>query len=67
MENLFAIIVCLNNRIPVLIIGKPGSSKSLSVRMIDSSFKGSNSTSDFCKKFPSINMFYFQGSESSTS
>jgi hypothetical protein len=67
MENLFATLVCLNNRIPILIIGNPGSSKSLSARMIGSNLKGENSESSFCKKFPAVNMFYFQGSESSTS
>jgi hypothetical protein len=35
--------------------------------MIDSHLKGKQSTSEFCKQFPKINMFYFQGSESSTS
>lgn len=67
MENLFAAMVCLNNRIPFLIIGNPGSSKSLSIRIVDSNLKGSKSPSEFCQQFEAINMLYFQGSESSTS
>jgi E3 ubiquitin-protein ligase RNF213 len=66
-ENVFTTLVCLMNKIPVLIIGNPGSSKSLSTKMIASNFRGVNSTSEFCKKFPEINMIFFQGSESCTS
>ena len=55
------------NKIPILIIGNPGSSKSLSIRILSSNLVGSSSDSELCKKYPEINMIYFQGSESSTS
>lgn len=55
------------NKIPVLIIGNPGNSKSLSVRMISSNLRGLNSDSVFCRKFPELSIIYFQGSEACTS
>ena len=67
MENVFTSLVCLMNKIPILIIGNPGSSKSLSIKMLNSNLRGQNSSSLFCKNLPEINMVYFQGSESSTS
>ncbi len=50
MENVFTSLVCLMNKIPILIIGNPGSSKSLSIKMLNSNLRGANSASDFCKK-----------------
>jgi hypothetical protein len=40
MENVFAMIICILNRIPLFIIGKPGSSKSLSMNLVSKSLKG---------------------------
>ena len=55
------------NKIPIIIIGSPGSSKSLSVRLLASNLNGPSSETQLCKKYAEINMIYFQGSESSTS
>lgn len=62
MENIFVELVCIMNKIPVLLIGNPGSSKSLSIKMLNSNLRGENSKSAFCRQFPEINMIYFQGS-----
>jgi E3 ubiquitin-protein ligase RNF213 len=67
MENVFTSLVCLMNKIPILIIGNPGSSKSLSIKMLNSNLRGENSEAPFCQKLPEINMIYYQGSEASTS
>ncbi len=67
MENVFTSLVCLMNKIPILIIGNPGSSKSLSIKMLNSNLRGENSTAPFCKELPEINMIYYQGSQASTS
>lgn len=67
MENVFTSLVCLMNKIPILIIGNPGSSKSLSIKMLNSNLRGKNSFSNFCRNLPEINMIYYQGSEASTS
>ena len=45
MENVFTSLVCLMNKIPILIIGNPGSSKSLSIKMLNSNLRGQNSSS----------------------
>jgi len=45
MENVFTSLVCLMNKIPILIIGNPGSSKSLSIKMLNSNLRGQNSAS----------------------
>lgn len=45
MENVFTSLVCLMNKIPILIIGNPGSSKSLSIKMLNSNLRGENSNS----------------------
>jgi len=66
-ENTFTSFVCIMNKIPILIIGSPGSSKSLSIRILASNLNGRSSEMDICRKYPEINMIYFQGSESSTS
>lgn len=39
-ENTFTTFVCIMNKIPILIIGTPGSSKSLSVRILNSNLNG---------------------------
>ena len=63
MENVFTTLVCVMNKIPILIIGNPGSSKSLAIKMLNSSLKGEHdSKNTFCQQFPEINMIYFQGS-----
>ena len=66
-ENIFVILVSLMNKIPVLLIGNPGNSKSLSIRMLGSNLRGKNSDSRFCKSLPELNFVYFQGSEACTS
>ena len=66
-ENTFTTFVCVMNKIPILIIGSHGSSKSLSVRILASNLNGISSESELCRKYAEINMTYFQGSESSTS
>jgi MoxR-like ATPase len=52
IEYVFGCLVCLLNKIPVLLIGNPGSSKSLSMRLIQSNLRGKGSPSEFCRQFP---------------
>jgi hypothetical protein len=65
-ENLFLIFISLGTIIPLIIIGKPGSGKSLSSHLIYKSMKGKYSTNKFFKLYPSIIQSYFQGSKSAT-
>ena len=65
-ENIFLLFTCLNTNIPLIIIGKPGSSKSLSAQLICKVMNGKYSSSEFFKLYPSIIQSYFQGSNSTT-
>ena len=66
-ENIFVIITCILNQIPLIITGKPGSSKTLAMNLINKSFRGSISNKPFFKSFPAFLPFFYQGSEQSTS
>ena len=67
LENLFAIFVCLNTKIPLFIIGKPGSSKSLCSLLIFKSMNGKDSSSEFFREFPKVYIKSYQGSLTSES
>lgn len=66
-ENVFVLLVCILTKIPVILIGKPGSSKSLSMSLIVSHLRGKDSQSEFFRALPEVKVISFQGSESSTS
>ena len=55
-ENIFMMIVCIENRIPLFLVGKPGSSKSLSKAMIMEAMKGTASKSDFFKRMKQVSV-----------
>lgn len=66
-ENVFAAFVCIMNKIPIVIVGKPGCSKSLSIRLLATNFRGSNSYEEFFRQLSELSIYQFQGSESCTS
>ena len=66
-ENVFVIVVCILNKIPVFVVGKPGCSKSLSMEVIRSNLRGKDSKDPFLKQLPQLFVVSYQGSESSTS
>ena len=57
-ENVFMMAVCVELRIPLFVVGKPGSSKSLAKSIIAESMKGQNSKKDFLKNFKSVSSIY---------
>ncbi|XP_060586935.1 E3 ubiquitin-protein ligase rnf213-beta-like, partial [Ruditapes philippinarum] len=67
MENVFVIIVCIYNRLPIFVVGKPGCSKSLAMQLIRSNLRGKDSKDPFFKTLQQLYCVSFQGSESSTS
>ena len=54
-ENIFMMVVCIELRIPLFIIGKPGSSKSLAKTIIQDHMQGNASRSSLFKKFKRVN------------
>ena len=67
LENIFTLFVCINTKVPVIICGKPGCSKSLSFQLLYKSMKGQDSEKEFFKIFPKLYINSYQGSETSTS
>ena len=63
-ENVFLLFLSVLTNIPLIIIGKPGTGKSLSSQLIYKSMRGKYSKNEFFRNFPQIIQIYFQGSES---
>lgn len=66
-ENIFVMLVCILNKLPLFIVGKPGCSKSLSMQLIRNNMRGKESKDPFFQNYPRLFYSSFQGSESSTS
>ena len=47
-------LICLLNNLPIILVGPPGSSKTLSKRIIYDAMKGRDSKCDYFKKFPRL-------------
>ena len=62
-QNFFLLFISLNSNIPLIIIGQPGTSKSLSVQIIINSMKGKYSNNNFFKLFPKLIPTNFQGTD----
>ena len=67
LDNLFALFVTINTKVPIFIVGKPGCSKSLSVQLINKAMKGKTSDNLLFENLPRIIMTCYQGSMGSTS
>ena len=61
-ENSFLLFVSILTNIPLIIIGKPGTGKSLSVQLLNKSLKGEYSNKNYFKLYQKIIQTYFQGS-----
>ena len=69
-ENIFATIVCTVTRIPLIIVGAPGSSKILSFNIVVSNLKGQKPKKELFRMstiFPSLDPHYYQCSKWTTS
>ena len=71
MENMFAMIVCTANRIPLIIVGAPGSSKTFSFHQIIRNLKGERSPERLFRintdVYPSLDPHPYQCSRRTTS
>ncbi|CAI8034865.1 E3 ubiquitin-protein ligase RNF213 [Geodia barretti] len=66
-ENVFMMAVCVDLRIPLFLVGKPGSSKSLAKSIVADSMRGPSSQTELLKSFKQVHMFSYQCSQLSTS
>ena len=66
-ENVFVVVVSLLNKIPVFVVGKPGTSKSLTMRLIADNLRGQQSPNPLWRNFPAVHVVPYQCSPHSTS
>uniref|UniRef100_A0A1I8GFF8 ATPase_AAA_core domain-containing protein n=3 Tax=Macrostomum lignano TaxID=282301 RepID=A0A1I8GFF8_9PLAT len=66
-ENVFMMVLCITLRIPLFVVGKPGSSKSLGKSIVKSNMLGTNSQGEIFRQLPNTQMLSFQCSPWSTS
>lgn len=65
-ENVFLMVVCIELRIPLFLVGKPGSSKSLAKTVVADSMQGQNSHCGLFKNLKQVHMVSFQCSPHSS-
>ena len=56
-ENVFMMAVCVDLRIPLFLVGKPGSSKSLAKAIVADSMRGQASHNDLLKSFKQVSVY----------
>ena len=59
-ENVFMIVICSELRIPLFLVGKPGSSKSLAKTIVADAMQGRNSKSDLFCQLKEVHILSFQ-------
>lgn len=66
-ENVFVTFVCTMSQTPLIIVGVPGSAKTLAVHIVGDNANGSDSLSPFYCTRPRLSLFHYQCSKQSTS
>ncbi|KAL1512226.1 hypothetical protein AB1Y20_005488 [Prymnesium parvum] len=66
-ENLFVTCICVLNLLPLFIVGKPGTSKTLTMQVLSNNLQGNRSPNPFFRDFPAIHIFPYQCSPMSAS
>ncbi|KAM6439343.1 E3 ubiquitin-protein ligase rnf213-alpha-like isoform 2-T2 [Rhynochetos jubatus] len=59
-ENIFMLVVCMDLRVPLFLVGKPGSSKSLSKTIAVDAMQGRLSRHQLFKRFKEVQLVSFQ-------
>ncbi|CAL8264028.1 unnamed protein product [Arctogadus glacialis] len=59
-ENVFLMVICIQLKIPLFLVGKPGSSKSLAKTVVSDAMQGQNSHVELFKKLKQVHMVSFQ-------
>eukprot|EP00435_Cladocopium_sp_Y103_P073049 s100_g42.t1 len=65
-ENVFVGLLCIMNRIPLFIVGKPGTSKTLCMQVLLSNLQGKQSKSKVLQSLPALRIMQYQCSPLST-
>ncbi|XP_036391600.1 E3 ubiquitin-protein ligase rnf213-beta-like [Megalops cyprinoides] len=65
-ENVFLMVVCIELRIPLFLVGKPGSSKSLAKTVVADAMQGRSSRCALFRKLKQVHMVSFQCSPHSS-
>ncbi|XP_074397014.1 E3 ubiquitin-protein ligase RNF213 isoform X2 [Zonotrichia albicollis] len=65
-ENVFMMVICIELKIPLFLVGKPGSSKSLAKTIVADAMQGQAAHSDLFKHLKQIHLVSFQCSPLST-
>ncbi|XP_078081772.1 E3 ubiquitin-protein ligase rnf213-alpha-like isoform X2 [Mustelus asterias] len=65
-ENVFLMVICIELRIPLFLVGKPGSSKSLAKTVVLDAMQGQSAHFELFKKLKQVHMVSFQCSPHST-
>ncbi|XP_072568016.1 E3 ubiquitin-protein ligase rnf213-beta isoform X2 [Paramormyrops kingsleyae] len=65
-ENVFLMVVCIELRIPLFLVGKPGSSKSLAKTVVADAMQGQNSQCRLFRALKAVHMVSFQCSPHSS-
>ena len=53
-ENVFMMAICIELRIPLFLVGKPGSSKSLAKSIVQTSMQGTASNKELLRGFKQV-------------
>ncbi|XP_069511290.1 E3 ubiquitin-protein ligase RNF213 isoform X2 [Ambystoma mexicanum] len=65
-ENVFMMVICIELKIPLFLVGKPGSSKSLAKTIVADAMQGQASRDDLYRQLKQIHLVSFQCSPHST-
>ena len=57
-ENVFMMVVCIELKIPLFLVGKPGSSKSLAKSIVADSMQGAASSKPLFQHFKQVYILY---------
>nr|XP_025715341.1 E3 ubiquitin-protein ligase RNF213 [Callorhinus ursinus] len=65
-ENVFMMVICIELKIPLFLVGKPGSSKSLAKTIVADAMQGPAAHSDLFRSLKQVHLVSFQCSPHST-
>ncbi|XP_035293735.1 E3 ubiquitin-protein ligase RNF213 isoform X3 [Cricetulus griseus] len=65
-ENVFMMVICIELKIPLFLVGKPGSSKSLAKTIVADAMQGQSAFSDLFRCLKQVHLVSFQCSPHST-